>query len=726
MKYLAGPVKDNHSIIALCEPGRLIDEIDADAAYLRDDVLSHLTLLRHQRAVVPRLILLEAQQSKREDGGASIASNTICYCDNFGTGKTRTMIAMIAIAPLPLTCTPQTLLSAPRNSMPVRILVKNLRPNGRMTTNMIIVKSDVLGAWLQEIALLPELRVLRIASVFDYNEFIRIITSPSGIGKMNSFDIMLVKFGTMALNGAQVSIVDSIAQVLRDHNVVLARVIMDDFDQWKKIAGVVMPDASSYIAVSTTRDNRKMYRAPARNFIVFDDILTGLRPTVEHAIATRAIAERRIRCEDDFVKESVNIPALCRWIVDCEDHKGIIAELFGNTEDPNTARALEAFNGDAVKTTARLLNISATTPADIYAALMRGKETAVIRAKERLNRCFSLKRHIAEVFRAMVDKNVPSITSIEIDTIEHWLRSDAVNIPPHILPRKGIIAVLDKHIEEATEEETLALREINIVREMLARCCCDLCKESVGSDPASETARDGIVMQCCGKIVCRDCFTRASSKKIVCPLNAKHEIGTKQIVFLSGRIDFANVVESAPDSNKKLVKFDVVPDTDNAMAFEDIVNHKMRALMCIIHGEPIIHKHADTTPLPPGVVVGEDYREVSQPRKVIVFARENETIENIQGMFENRMINYATLGGSYVEIQNKIKAFREDPEMRVLLIQSERHASGINLQFATDLVFYHRMTEKETYRQATGRIQRFGRTCSGTIWRLKYEGEQVF
>lgn len=723
MKYLAGVIKDARSVMALCEPGSLEGPIDDISAYLRDDVLSGLALLRHQRAVVPRLILLEAAPTNRTNG-AVVTSNMMCYCDNFGTGKTRTMLAMIAIAPLPLACVPQTLISTTPDGEPVRVIIKNMRAGGRMTSNMVVVKSDVIGSWCAEIALLPELRMIKITNVFDYNEFARVATSPGGIGKINSFDIILVKFGDMTLGGKNVPIVNTVAALLRDLRVVLSRVIMDDYEQWHRASESIMPDASSYIAVSTTARemSRTRHTQPAATFA---DVMAALRPRANDLARSRAIDERRLRSCDEFIRESVNMPALYRWIVNCEDHKGVIAELFGGTADPETARALEALNGDAVKTTARLLNISATTPADIYAALMQGKETAVIRAKARVERCSRLKAHIVAVFRAMTNKTVDTITSVEIDAIGNWINGDAADPPAHIKPRMGIMAVIDKYAAEAADAETAALREINIVREMLARCACEMCRESVGADPARETSRDGIIMQCCGKIVCRECFARDARGKLRCPLNARHKVGTSRIVFLSGKIDFAAVVEAAPDSAATLVKFEVEGGPAADAPFADINNMKMRALMCIIHGAPIQDRKPDPEELPRGVIIGTEHRACDAPRKVIVFARELETIGNIQEMLEARNINYAVLSGSHSEVQGKINAFRDDPEMRVLLMQSERHASGINLQFATDLVFYHRLTDREIYRQATGRIQRFGRTCSGTIWRLQYEGERA-
>jgi len=723
MKYLAGLVKTPQSIMALCEPGSFDGPIDENAAYLSDDILPRMTLLRHQRAVVPRLILLEAAQTGRDESGSSFMSNMIYYCDNFGTGKTRTMLAMIAIAPLPLMAAPQVFISAVRGEQPVRIIVKNLRPNGRLTPTMIIVKSDVVGSWQQEAALLPELNIIRITSVFEFNEFSRVINSPGGIGKINAIDIIIVKFGDMTLGGKLVSIVSAIADVLHSHCVTLSRVIMDDHDQWKKSYTSIVPDASSYIAVSTTKKQARC--VVNREWNTFTDIIKQIRPRISDLTGSRALSLRQIKSENDFIRRSVDVPALYRWIINCEDHKGIIAELFSGTADPNTARALEAFNGDAIKTTARLLNISATTPADIYAALMQGKETAVIKAKNRLERCFRLKKHIADTFRAMVDKNVGSITSIEIDTIGAWIHSGSETPPTHIKPRQGIIAVLDRYISEATDEETLALREINLVREMLARCCCEVCREHVGSDRAQETTRDGIIMQCCGKIVCRDCFTRDNKGKLRCPLNAKHEIKTNQIVFLSGKIDLNMVIDAAPDSATELVKFEVDGPVDGPMPFSDINNHKIRALLCIINGMRIPGSVVDTDELPLGVIIGDTYRECVGMRKVVVFAREKETIDNIQEILEEKNINYTILSGTHHELQNKIMNFRDDPEMRVMMIQSERHASGINLQFATDLVFYHKLCDKEIYRQATGRIQRFGRTCSGTIWRLQYDGERA-
>src|SRR5262245_34144340 len=109
MKYLAGVIKTFADVEKLCRGGSIEGHIDADSLRLRENVLPSLTLLPHQTAVIPRLLHMEINQIWGTDAGTTIASNIICYSEQFGTGKTRTMIAMICIAPLPLKSYPMTL-----------------------------------------------------------------------------------------------------------------------------------------------------------------------------------------------------------------------------------------------------------------------------------------------------------------------------------------------------------------------------------------------------------------------------------------------------------------------------------------------------------------------------------------------------------------------------------------------------------------------------------------
>jgi uncharacterized DUF497 family protein len=60
----------------------------------------------------------------------------------------------------------------------------------------------------------------------------------------------------------------------------------------------------------------------------------------------------------------------------------------------------------------------------------------------------------------------------------------------------------------------------------------------------------------------------------------------------------------------------------------------------------------------------------------------------------------------------------------VLLINSQQHCAGLNLQMATDVAFTHKIIDENVESQVAGRAQRIGRTCNLNIHYLFYQNEK--
>jgi uncharacterized DUF497 family protein len=58
-----------------------------------------------------------------------------------------------------------------------------------------------------------------------------------------------------------------------------------------------------------------------------------------------------------------------------------------------------------------------------------------------------------------------------------------------------------------------------------------------------------------------------------------------------------------------------------------------------------------------------------------------------------------------------------------MIINSTKHCSGLNLQTATDLIFAHKIIDKDIQSQVAGRIQRMGRTTQARIHFMLYKNE---
>ena len=122
----------------------------------------------------------------------------------------------------------------------------------------------------------------------------------------------------------------------------------------------------------------------------------------------------------------------------------------------------------------------------------------------------------------------------------------------------------------------------------------------------------------------------------------------------------------------------------------------------------------------------------SPPKKTAVAVLVSKLIESredcrILFCSENRNAFSSMAGvvlkGTAACIMNTVQAFREG-RFRVLCMADDCYCTGINIEFATDVILLHGM-QPETERQMIGRAQRPGRTAPLRVWRTMHRGEGV-
>lgn len=81
-------------------------------------------------------------------------------------------------------------------------------------------------------------------------------------------------------------------------------------------------------------------------------------------------------------------------------------------------------------------------------------------------------------------------------------------------------------------------------------------------------------------------------------------------------------------------------------------------------------------------------------------------------------------GGNIKQIDSIIKDFKTNPNIKILLIDDSYFGVGLNIEYATDFIFIHKI-DSEVKKQLIGRAQRFGRTEKLNIWELAYSNEII-
>lgn len=112
-------------------------------------------------------------------------------------------------------------------------------------------------------------------------------------------------------------------------------------------------------------------------------------------------------------------------------------------------------------------------------------------------------------------------------------------------------------------------------------------------------------------------------------------------------------------------------------------------------------------------VLVESLLEMKAGEKAIVFTQFDKLLRHVKAVFEAVGVNYVVLRGRPSDINMSLSGFRENGEVRVLLMSVEQAASGINVSEANRVYFLHPLfggheIDASVYRQCVGRAHRIG------------------
>lgn len=109
--------------------------------------------------------------------------------------------------------------------------------------------------------------------------------------------------------------------------------------------------------------------------------------------------------------------------------------------------------------------------------------------------------------------------------------------------------------------------------------------------------------------------------------------------------------------------------------------------------------------------------------RFIVFSRYENPFAKIENLLTEHNIRVAQVKGNKDVIYSLLDKFKKN-EIRVLLLNSEHFATGMNLEAASHVVLYHGNMTPNERQQIIGRAQRLGRTDSLTVVQMLHENEK--
>jgi len=112
---------------------------------------------------------------------------------------------------------------------------------------------------------------------------------------------------------------------------------------------------------------------------------------------------------------------------------------------------------------------------------------------------------------------------------------------------------------------------------------------------------------------------------------------------------------------------------------------------------------------------------INKKGKYLIFSDFDETFKKIENVFNDCNKRYKVICGTGKSITKMIDNF-EKGELDILCLNSQHFGSGMNLQMASDVIIYHKLTDA-IYNQVVGRAQRLGRTEQLKVHKLYYSHE---
>lgn len=285
-------------------------------------------------------------------------------------------------------------------------------------------------------------------------------------------------------------------------------------------------------------------------------------------------------------------------------------------------------------------------------------------------------------------------------------------------------------------KKDVACAAIDRVKTNLEQGVCDICVQPFGDAGV-------VIFPCCTGIFCHKCtmtqshWYRSQNRITGKCQKCRAQVGFDKLIYLNLEMNLDNIMDEV-FSDDESSEEEIVEEMDTEPTEEELFKRgrvdgltKMEVMIDIINGvDRYMHKKQANIKIPSLI---EGTREMPPPthRKVLIFADQSETLGNIRKKLTESGVKFLNLEGRVSELTNIVERYKKIPNpddpncdaVDVLLVQAAKYCSGLNLQFTSDLIFFHRIIDTAIEAQIAGRIQRIGRTCEFNFHYLLYENE---
>ncbi|QJX72189.1 DNA repair protein [Faustovirus] len=695
--------------------------LDDSYSMITEQPLRGIELRPYQRISIKAMLDVENARTltiqKRRNKSVEYYSNSFILSDPFGSGKTLVLLAFIHLRPIPKPKVEYIRRLRMKNSK--NVITRKFTGKAILRPNMILVSSAALMQWERAITEYTNFTMLRVGDAHG----LRILMEELKNNNINKYDIILVKNGNTTIDfvsGTKVdsseSIVSAIARYTSD--MVWARAIYDDYDVISISKEAYRINALSTVFVSTTHSPKSLNYNIESETTPVAHVLTRNNPILLINDDYTLPSKFRIRCDDEFIKQCNKLPIVKMYKhVHVNGNANYVNLIVGMSSggDNDLDNLAEALNSDAFLTAAQQVGIKSNSVADIFKKVLDDKYDLFIRDQKIIARFEQGLAMANDGFELTDDDdNIVEMKPTGIAKVLAIIEDPAKAMPEELPCDNGLIHGIRNKIQEYNVLKAEHGKAIDRVISNARSGNCQVCTLPLAGV-------NTFVMPCCGIIVCDVCGIKSSNfrkwgvggdeKTTGKCTNCKRNVELKDLIMIDRAFDISNI---------EVVKGDEQEEISRPIQPPEQVR-KIDTLIKIIRGEfdtknmilrKISHLMEGTTDVPV---------PANTARKVLVFSNYDETSDNIQYELEQRGIKYYRLMGTYQELDNTIKRFREDGE--VLIINSKQNCASLNLQFATDIVFMHKIIDEAVESQVAGRVQRIGKTYNTNMHWIIYDTE---
>ena len=720
-----------------------------------------INLLEHQKVILAALIRLEDERSMivsdvpnvsmiTKDKTAVVRSSAIVLSEAFGSGKTFEILGLILSRPVPKAF-PHHVNAAilGTSSRPAfkcnfvhEVRRKVTGPDALLRPTIIIVSSSVVTQWINAITSHTTLSVLTAIDLPSLAKMYEIYKAR----KINRFDVIIVKNGTVSnsfrLDGeedAELPDIRPLAGVIAKMTAAncWARVVIDDFDTSRMPTNTPAINALSTIYVSATKKPGRKTRRP-ETVTKIADMLSAVELRYSDALLdTILFTNFNVRNTSEFVLKSTSIPKIIARRCVYENPNNQYMEMLGAMGAEDAKEIMEMLNGDAVGMAASTMGINTNSVAEIFQRVLANKYDRYVTNCRAYSAIAAAKAMIAALpsFVPMnPDTGRPylSHTAKFIDSVASGLRKGRHISAEDIGGYRSV--ELDMKLDaifadtaEAKEETGRAIK--NVIGNIADNNSCQICLMPFGGVGV-------FINKCCGLVSCDTCgiFGNKISTghdykskqqtlvgKCAGPSCGRVIYPNKDLIYISEDLDIESLLAEKVFEEQVLAEPVVEPAADEVEA----VSPKLQALLSIINGDMPANT-ADIEHNIANLMIGKEDWGIAPAaeRKIVVFANFAESIKHIQEFLVINCVEYIKLEGGPKQLHAAVEQFRTSA-CKVLLVNSSQHCAGINLQFATDMVFFHKILDPNIESQVGGRLIRIGRKYNAVIWYLCYDNESA-